>query len=400
MELIIVILFLISLFVILNFFKNKLGTQQKQETVLETNILLQGGLPLEAKEFCKILFDFIFYPKLKISLTGSEIISSKNLDNYKNTNVHIIMVNFVKKFGCEYTQEDFAKLKELLHAKGVFLSDENILSLILKEKGEQDYCDFKKVILENNPVLLNDCIEIFVKNFCKEIDFLIKCKEKFNKYGIYKTPDGKMSIIENIFSEETTTGTFKKTTNLIPPEVYLKQVAFFTRKLFFFKELLLERDAELFNKSIANDEYLFREIVDAKNKYDLKKFEEGLSQKQIIRIEEIDNMGGYEFERFLKSLFGKMGYSVEHTKLTGDQGADLVINKLGEKTVVQAKRSNSKIGNNAIQEVVASVSHYKADKGMVVTNNFFTPSAFELAKSNKINLIDRDELNRLIGDFL
>ena len=68
--------------------------------------------------------------------------------------------------------------------------------------------------------------------------------------------------------------------------------------------------------------------------------------------------------------------------------------------VVQAKRSNDKIGNNAIQEVVASISYYKAQRGMVVTNNEFTPAAVDLAKSNKITLVDRSELDRLIKEYL
>ncbi|MCK4917680.1 MAG: restriction endonuclease [Candidatus Omnitrophica bacterium] len=110
-------------------------------------------------------------------------------------------------------------------------------------------------------------------------------------------------------------------------------------------------------------------------------------------------MSGYEFEAFLKTLFKKMGYSVEQTKLSGDQGADLIVNKLGETLVIQAKRSNSKIGNKAIQEVVASINHYNAQRGMVITNNEFTPAAIELAHSNKIELVDRIELKNLFKEY-
>lgn len=86
--------------------------------------------------------------------------------------------------------------------------------------------------------------------------------------------------------------------------------------------------------------------------------------------------------------------------MSGDQGADLIISKLGEKVILQAKRHKAKIGNKAVQEVVASIKHYNADKGMVVTNNYFTNSAFELAKSNNIELIDRDKLEKLIVKYL
>lgn len=111
-------------------------------------------------------------------------------------------------------------------------------------------------------------------------------------------------------------------------------------------------------------------------------------------------MTGYEFEEFLKTLFEKMGHQVEHTKLAGDQGADLVISKFGERTVVQAKRYSNKVPNKAIQEVVAAIAHYKADKGMVVTTSGFTRSAIELARSNNVELIDRNKLGRFINKFL
>jgi HJR/Mrr/RecB family endonuclease len=51
-----------------------------------------------------------------------------------------------------------------------------------------------------------------------------------------------------------------------------------------------------------------------------------------------------------------MGYRVEQTKLSGDQGADLVVIKLGEKTVIQAKRYGGKIGNSAVQEIMAAIT--------------------------------------------
>ena len=91
-----------------------------------------------------------------------------------------------------------------------------------------------------------------------------------------------------------------------------------------------------------------------------------------------------------------MGYDVEQTKLSGDQGGDIVIRKFNKKIIVQAKRHKVKVTNKAVQEVVASIKHYNADGGMVVTNNFFTNSAIDLAKSNNIELIDRPKLEELI----
>jgi len=139
-------------------------------------------------------------------------------------------------------------------------------------------------------------------------------------------------------------------------------------------------------------------VEEARESLKLRHFENkfGLNSTVTASLDEIDSMTGYEFENLLKQLFEKMGFTVKQTKLSGDQGADLVVNKLDEITVIQAKRSNSKIGNDAVQEVVASMGYYNAQKGIVMSNNYFTPSAKELANSNKIALIDRDKLKELI----
>lgn len=109
-------------------------------------------------------------------------------------------------------------------------------------------------------------------------------------------------------------------------------------------------------------------------------------------IRDVDKMGGVEFEKFLKYHFQKLGYTAETTSVTGDYGADLILKKDHNKIIVQAKRYKEKVGIKAIQEVVAAVGHYKAIKGYVITNNFFTKPAKNLAASNNIELWDREKL--------
>jgi HJR/Mrr/RecB family endonuclease len=91
-----------------------------------------------------------------------------------------------------------------------------------------------------------------------------------------------------------------------------------------------------------------------------------------------------------------MGYEAHKTKDSGDQGADVIANKFGQKTAVQTKRWDNKVNNKAIQEITAAIKYYNADEGIVITNNTFTISAIELAKSNDIKLIDREKLGELI----
>ena len=114
--------------------------------------------------------------------------------------------------------------------------------------------------------------------------------------------------------------------------------------------------------------------------------------KRKVTIEDVDEMTGEDFEIFLKTVFEKLGYKVEHIGETGDQGGDLIVTKKGLRTVVQAKRHSSNVSNSAIQEVVAAIRHYDCKNALVVTNSSFTKSAVELAKSNNVELWNRNIL--------
>ncbi|WP_271716047.1 restriction endonuclease [Anaeromicropila herbilytica] len=109
-------------------------------------------------------------------------------------------------------------------------------------------------------------------------------------------------------------------------------------------------------------------------------------------ISDIDKMQGIEFEEFLKVHFERLGYHVKTTKTTNDYGADLILKKERNIIVVQAKRYKSRIGINAIQEVIGAIRYYKGMKGMVITNSYFTKNAINLAKANQIELWDRNKL--------
>lgn len=119
------------------------------------------------------------------------------------------------------------------------------------------------------------------------------------------------------------------------------------------------------------------------------------------RIYEIDNMSGEAFEELLKAHFERLGYKVALTPQSNDYGADLVLQKGGKKTIVQAKRHKAKIGNKAIQEIVAAKGHYAKSSAlndintiqcMVVTNSYFTANARQLAEDNHVILWNRNDL--------
>ena len=114
-------------------------------------------------------------------------------------------------------------------------------------------------------------------------------------------------------------------------------------------------------------------------------------------IVDVDDMAGAEFERRLAALFTALGYDVSHTGRRGDFGADLVVARSGERTVVQAKRYDGSVGIEAVQQVVGARSYYDAERAMVVTNSTCTSAARELARANAVELIERGALIGLLA---
>lgn len=113
-------------------------------------------------------------------------------------------------------------------------------------------------------------------------------------------------------------------------------------------------------------------------------------------MKEVDTMSGTQFESFLLAHFEKLGYKGNTTQASNDFGADLVLKKEGICIVIQAKRHKGKIGISAVQEVTGAIHYYKATKGIVVTNSFFTPAAVKLADASQIELWDRKKLSEIM----
>ena len=115
-------------------------------------------------------------------------------------------------------------------------------------------------------------------------------------------------------------------------------------------------------------------------------------QQKAVRAHDVSGFSGVEFETHIARLLGNQGYSVQGTPATGDQGADLVVQKDGRTIVVQAKRYVGTVGNKAIQEVIGAVSYYGANEGWVITNSTFTPQAKALAQKSNVKLFDGFDL--------
>lgn len=104
---------------------------------------------------------------------------------------------------------------------------------------------------------------------------------------------------------------------------------------------------------------------------------------------------GETWEGYLEQIFLKNGYKVERTKVTGDQGVDLIVSFKRIRLAVQAKGYAGSVGNKAVQEVVAGRIYYQCTHSAVITNSSFTKSAQELATKTDCILIDRSGIERL-----
>ena len=125
---------------------------------------------------------------------------------------------------------------------------------------------------------------------------------------------------------------------------------------------------------------------------------EALLERDTFR-DSVSYMTGTQFENFMANVFDKKGYDVLTTPSSGDQGVDLLLTIDERKVAVQLKRYTGPVGNAAVQAVVAGMFHYKAKEAWVITTSTFTKSARQLAKSNRVRLIDGRELEDWLNDL-
>lgn len=114
----------------------------------------------------------------------------------------------------------------------------------------------------------------------------------------------------------------------------------------------------------------------------------------------IDEMDGHEFEYFCANILRAQGYeNISVTRGSGDQGVDIIAEREGIKYAIQCKRYSQPVGNKAVQEIYAGKAFYHCHIGIIMTNNYFTASAKELAKENGIVLWDREYLKKYISSY-
>lgn len=108
------------------------------------------------------------------------------------------------------------------------------------------------------------------------------------------------------------------------------------------------------------------------------------------------NMSGQDFEKYCARLLSFNGFSsISTTKESGDQGIDIIAYKGDVKYGIQCKLYSGHVGNSAVQEAYSGKDFYKCQVGAVLTNNYFTDSAKELANALGVILWNGNYLHNL-----
>jgi HJR/Mrr/RecB family endonuclease len=115
---------------------------------------------------------------------------------------------------------------------------------------------------------------------------------------------------------------------------------------------------------------------------------------------DIDNISGHEFEDLVEKLIKELGFITEERKRSADGGID--IKAINEKPIlkglyiIQCKRYSSTINESIIRDLYGVVTSERANKGILITNSKFSKQAKNFAKNLPIELIDGDELTKLL----
>lgn len=115
-------------------------------------------------------------------------------------------------------------------------------------------------------------------------------------------------------------------------------------------------------------------------------------KKNAAKLEYSDQMDPYEYEHFCAEQFNNNNWKAKATQGSSDQGVDVIATKNNITLVAQCKRFKKPVGNKAVQEIVAGMKYYQANKGAVIAPNGFTKSAAKLAEANQILLIHHSEI--------
>ena len=280
----------------------------KQDVRIESNKGATSGNPLlcsncgaaieQYSAYCPECKTILLYEKAEAEKAAKLRcdITKENIVRLQDSGDIQLIQNFANRYP-NYDDQDqkFFNLNALLAKKGYKFTTSELLGIIREVKLQDELEKIKMNVLQTNPKTPDD----FIKNYIKLFGYPDIQDNAFNFYNIH------------------------------PDQIHNS-----------LKFLKIHCITQLLKDLFDYQGNLREDLVRLRKDIELERFEKKLIGDQSLRItiNDVDNISGYDFEIVLKALFEKMEYNVTHTPFSNDQGADLIIEKSGVKTVVQAEK--------------------------------------------------------------
>lgn len=168
--------------------------------------------------------------------------------------------------------------------------------------------------------------------------------------------------------------------------------------LFKVDRYLARLDDETRGREQDRVEAIRRDLRDGRERLERQKDQ---ARRADLKLAQIGSLTPEGFEEFVAEVFEALGYEVERTGGTGDQGVDLRVRRAGLLGIVQCKyHSRGVVGSPDLQKFLGSIQHTRSHKGFFVCTRTFSLAAEKFAAEHPIELIDGPRLVELVEQAL
>lgn len=124
----------------------------------------------------------------------------------------------------------------------------------------------------------------------------------------------------------------------------------------------------------------------------------GILLKKQKNVDSIKALSWKEFEELVAEAYRQQGYHVSENETLGpDGGVDLVLRKNGNMFLVQCKQwRTAKVGVKVVREMYGLMHAQNANGAILITTGIFTQEARNFADDKTIDLIEGDQVAKLI----
>jgi SNF2 family DNA or RNA helicase/HJR/Mrr/RecB family endonuclease len=128
------------------------------------------------------------------------------------------------------------------------------------------------------------------------------------------------------------------------------------------------------------------------------------TKNEALTIQQIDKLNPNLFEAAIAALYKLQGFDVHLTPYSNDKGVDVVLLGDNESFLIQVKQTKTLVGREAIQEIYTAKKYYENIFNVkfnlrVVTNNGYSSTVTMLAQSNFVELVNRQQLIKMIDRY-